>query len=77
MKERKHLNTPAFWDEESKKELVGTSLEERIDGLNESMQEEFDKLIVPFFKENALKLDEKASLDVDLFKVYYFLFSLF
>ena len=60
-----------------KKELVGTSLEERIDGLNESMQEEFDKLIVPFFKENALKLDEKASLDVNLFKVYYFLFSLF
>ena len=67
--ERKPLNTPAYWSEDARKALSGTSLEERIEGLEEGMKEEFEKLISPFFSEVALKLNDQSMLNFDLFKV--------
>lgn len=68
--ERQNLNIPAYWSENDRKLLDGTSLEDRISDLDQEMQEELEKLIAPFFGESALKLSDPKLLTFDLFKVF-------
>lgn len=74
--ERQNLNIPAYWSEEDRKYLDGTSLEERISDLDQEMHAELDKLIKPFFGESALKLSKPDLLSFDLFKVKFPFFLL-
>jgi len=68
---RENLSTPAYWDETNRKHLEGTSLEDRIDDLDQLMEIELEKLFRPFFKETALKLNNPELLTIDLFKKFH------
>jgi len=71
LSERQNVSSPAFWDEDSCKQLEGTSLEDRIEDLDQHMHAEFEKLILPFFGEQALKLGDPKLLTFDLFKKFF------
>lgn len=64
------LYTPAYWTEEERKMLKGTSLSERIEDMDTELQGELEQLIAPFFQEQSLKLQNEELLTCDLYKKF-------
>jgi hypothetical protein len=62
------LKTPAYWSAEDRSLLKNTSLHERAEALDETFQDEYEKIYKPFFSQSSLQCaPEKFTFE--LFKV--------